>query len=63
MIKPKGLQEILAENPSLTRKLRYEEYQDSIQGNFDDADIEEAYRAYQSVMADSGEHLTATLLN
>ncbi len=49
MIKPKGLQEILTENPSLRKKITYEEYQDSIQSGFDDTGIEEAYRAYQSV--------------
>lgn len=47
-MKSKGLQEILKENPSLTRKLTYEEFQNSIVSceNLDDG-IEEAYEIYR----------------
>lgn len=50
MVKSKGLKEILAENPSLTRKITYEEYE-SGKANPQNSDesIEVAYANYKKV--------------
>lgn len=49
-IKPKGLAEILAENPSLTQKFTYDDYEAgmTVPQNTDEA-IAEAYANYRKV--------------
>lgn len=48
-MKSKGLKEYLEEDPSLTRKLTYEELQNNIVSCTDlDDSIEEAYRTYRN---------------
>ncbi len=44
-IKPKGLQDILLENKSLTEKITYDEFQRSIKQNLDDG-VDDAYKTY-----------------
>lgn len=48
-MKSKGLNEILEENPSLTRELTYEEFKNSIVlcADLDDG-VEEAYETYKN---------------
>ena len=50
MIKPKGLKEFLAEDKSLTTRMTYEEFTNSVQSGFDDIGIEEAYETYKRVL-------------
>lgn len=51
MIKPKGLQDFLDENPSLTEKITYEEYMNSQKAtNQKDDGVEEAYNGYLKVL-------------
>ena len=50
MIKPKGLQDILNENPSLTEKITYEEFINRQQStSIKDDGVEEAYNSYLKV--------------
>lgn len=48
MIKPKGLEDYLKEDPSLTRKTTLEEFEKGIQSKGES--VEEAYEAYLSVL-------------
>lgn len=50
-MKLKGLKECLEEDPSLTRKITYEEFQNSIVSCADlDDGVEEAYDSYKKVL-------------
>lgn len=50
-IKPKGLSDYLREDPSLTRKITYEEFKNSeVSGASLDDGIEEAYNAYKEIL-------------
>lgn len=51
MIKPKGLKEILAEDPSLTEKITYEEFvrRQQATATIKDDGVEDAYNAYLKV--------------
>ncbi len=51
MIKPKGLQDFLNEDPSLTEKITYEEFENGQKAiNMKDDGIAEAYDAYRRVL-------------
>lgn len=51
MIKPKGLKEILEENPSLARKVTYEEFEDGACTPRDEEEpLERAYESYRQAM-------------
>lgn len=52
MIKPKGLKEILAEDPSLTEEITYEEFvrRQQTTATIKDDGVEEAYNAYCKVL-------------
>lgn len=48
MIKPKGLQDFLNEDPSLTEKITYEEFENGQKAiNMKDDGIAEAYESYR----------------
>lgn len=48
-IKPKGLQDILSENKSLTEEITYDEFQRGIKQNLDDG-IDDAYKTYRELL-------------
>lgn len=48
-VKPKGLNEMLKEDPSLTQKMTYEEATD-VKYGFSDDGLEDAYREYKEVL-------------
>ncbi len=51
MLKPKGLQDFLNEDPSLTEKITYEEFENGQKAiNMKDDGIVEAYDAYRRVL-------------
>lgn len=50
MIKQKGLQDYLNDDPSLKEKLTYEEFMSRQKQGFDDSGIEEAYEVYRKFM-------------
>lgn len=52
MIKPKGLQDFLTEDPSLTEKITYEEFvrRQQTTATIKDDGVEEAYNAYRKVL-------------
>lgn len=51
MIKAKGLQEILEENPSLTRKVTYEEFlSGACTPKDEDVPLEQAWESYRQAM-------------
>ncbi len=53
MIKAKGLNEILEEDPSLTKKITYEEFMNGATASQDsDVSIETAYESYKKVKYD-----------
>ncbi len=56
IIKPKGLQELLAEDPLLTKKIPYEELTSSTKQRVDDSSIDNAYKAYQKVISHGQKH-------
>lgn len=48
--KPKGLEELLNEDPKLKQKISYEEYRNNLQNNGTGKSLKKAYEAYQNVM-------------
>lgn len=51
-IKPKGLNEFLHEDKTLTRKITYEEFS-RVESGFDDSRIDEAYEVYKKAIKQS----------
>lgn len=56
IIKPKGLQEFLAEDPLLTKKFSYEELTSSTKQGVNDSSTDKAYKAYQKVVSHGRKH-------